>query len=104
MINKIRAIANKPIRFAFYTHHHGDHAYGNQGFVDNGGVPLAHVGVIEEMRRSETGYYGNKPGSWEEAAKGRKDVRGSRLKPPSVLFTRDLFFDDGKHRVELMHL
>jgi glyoxylase-like metal-dependent hydrolase (beta-lactamase superfamily II) len=97
MISKIRAITNKPIRFAFDTHHHGDHAYGNQVYVDNGGVPVAHAGVLEEMRRLE-------PGRWEEAAKGRADVRGSRLKPPSVLFTKDLFFDDGKHRVELMHL
>jgi glyoxylase-like metal-dependent hydrolase (beta-lactamase superfamily II) len=60
--------------------------------------------VIEEMKRYETGYYGGKPGAWEEAAKGREDVRASRLKPPSVLFPRELIFDDGKHRVELMHL
>jgi glyoxylase-like metal-dependent hydrolase (beta-lactamase superfamily II) len=97
MISKIRAITNKPIRFAFDTHHHGDHAYGNQVFVDNGGVPVAHAGVLEEMRRLE-------PGRWNEAAKGRADVRVSHLKPPSVLFTHDLLFDDGKHRVELMHL
>ena len=104
MISKIRALTDKPIRFAFDTHHHGDHAYGNQVFVENGAVPLAHTGVIEEMRRYETGYYGNKPGAWEDAAKGRADLRTTRLKPPSVLFSKDLFFDDGKHRVELMHL
>ena len=62
MISKIRAITDKPIRFAFDTHHHGDHAYGNRVFVENGGVPVAH-GVLEEMRRYETGYYGNKPGT-----------------------------------------
>jgi cyclase len=104
VIGKIRAITDKPIRFAFDTHHHGDHAYGNEVFVENGGVPVAHTGVIEEMRRYETGYYGGKPGSWEEAAKGRADVKTSKLKPPSVLFSKDLIFDDGKHRVELMHL
>lgn len=104
MIKKIRAITDKPIRFAFDTHHHGDHAYGNQVFVDNGGVPVAHTGVIEEMKRRETGYYGKQPGGWEGAAKERTDLRTTRLKPPSVLFTNDLFFDDGKHRVELMHL
>jgi glyoxylase-like metal-dependent hydrolase (beta-lactamase superfamily II) len=97
VINKIRSLTDKPIRFAFDTHHHGDHAYGNQVFVDNGGVPVAHTGVIEEMRTHE-------PGSWEEAAKGRADVRASKLKAPSVLFSKDLIFDDGKHRVELMHL
>jgi glyoxylase-like metal-dependent hydrolase (beta-lactamase superfamily II) len=56
------------------------------------------------MKRYETGYYDNKPGAWEAAAKDRADLRTTKLKPPSVLFSKDLFFDDGKHRVELMHL
>jgi cyclase len=104
IISKIRSLTDKPIRFAFDTHHHGDHAYGNQVFVENGAVPVAHTGVIDEMKRYETGYYGSKPGAWEAAAKGRADLRTIRLKPPSVLFSKDLFFDDGKHRVELLHL
>jgi glyoxylase-like metal-dependent hydrolase (beta-lactamase superfamily II) len=104
IISKIRSMTDKPIRFAFDTHHHGDHAYGNQVFVENGGVPVAHTGVIEEMKRYETGYYGDKPGRWEEATKERADLRTTKLKPPSVLFSKDLIFDDGKHRVELMHL
>jgi cyclase len=90
MIRKIRAITDKPIRFAFDTHHHGDHAYGNQVFVEAGGVPIAHTGVVEEMRRHETGFYTGEPGSWERAAKDRADVRNSRLKPPSVLFPMEL--------------
>jgi len=104
MISKIRAITDKPIRFAFDTHHHADHAYGNQVYVENGAVPVAHTGVIDEMRRYETGYYDSKPGRWEESAKQRPDVKASRLKPPSVLFPKELYFDDGKHRVELMYL
>ena len=104
IIGKIRALTDKPIRFAFDTHHHGDHAYGNQVFVENGGVPVAHTGVIAEMKHYETGYYGNEPGRWEAAMKDRADLRTTKLKPPSVLFSRDLIFDDGKHRVELMHL
>ncbi len=104
IIAKIRALTDKPIRFALDTHHHGDHTYGNQVFVENGAVPIAHTGVIEEMKRYETGYYGGKPGAWESAAKGRADLKTSRLKPPSVLFSGDLIFDDGKHRVEVMHL
>jgi len=104
IIGKIRALTDKPIRFAFDTHHHGDHAYGNQVFVENGGVPVAHTGVIAEMKHYETGYYGNEPGRWEAAMKDRADLRTTKLKPPSVLFSKDLIFDDGKHRVELMHL
>ena len=104
IIPKIKAITDKPIRFAFDTHHHGDHAYGNQVWHENGAIAVAHVGVIEEMKKHESGFYGNKPGRWEDAAKTRKDVAASKLKPPTVLFRKDLIFDDGKHRVELVHL
>src|SRR5215218_3092129 len=101
IIPKIKAITDKPIRFAFDTHHHGDHAYGNQVWVENGATPVAHTGVVEEMKKYETGHYGGKPGRWEETAQGREDVRQSKLKPPSLLFPDSMIFDDGKHRVEL---
>lgn len=104
ILPKIRAISPKPIRFAFDTHHHGDHAYGNQVWVENGATPVAHTGVIEEMKRYETGYYGGAPGRWEDTAKTRPDVAASHLTPPSVLFPKELYFDDGVHRVELLHL
>lgn len=103
VIPKIKAQTNKPIRFAFDTHHHGDHAYANQVWVDNGAVPVAHEAVISEMRKYETGFFGGKPGRWEEEAKEREDVRKSRLKPPSLLYRDLMIFDDGKHRVELRY-
>lgn len=104
VLPKIKAITNKPIRFAFNTHHHGDHAYGNQIWADNGATPVAHAGVIDEMKKYETGYYGGgKPGRWEDSAKTRPDVAESKLKPPTLLFRKEMIFDDGKHRVELLH-
>jgi len=103
LIPKIKAITDKPIRFAFDTHHHGDHAYGNQVWVDNGAVAVAHAGVIDELKKYETGYYGGPPGRWEDAAKSRKDVAASKLKPPTLLYHKDLIFDDGQHRVELLY-
>jgi glyoxylase-like metal-dependent hydrolase (beta-lactamase superfamily II) len=33
----------------------------------------------------------------------RKDVAASKLKPPPLLYNKDPIFDDGKHRVELLH-
>jgi len=103
IIPKIKAITDKPIRFAFDTHHHGDHAYGNQVWVENGATPVAHTGVIDEMRKYETGYYGNQPGRWEDTAKSRADVAASKLKPPTLLYRTEMIFDDGQHRVELLH-
>jgi glyoxylase-like metal-dependent hydrolase (beta-lactamase superfamily II) len=103
VIPKIKTTTDKPIRFTFDTHHHGDHAYGNQIWFENGATPVAHVGVLEEMKKYETGYFGSKPGRWEEAAKERKDVAASKLKPPTLLFDGEMIFEDGKHRVELRH-
>jgi cyclase len=103
IIPKIKAQTNKPIRFAFDTHHHGDHAYGNQVWVDNGAVPVAHENVLSEMRKYETGLFGGKPGRWEDTAKQRDDLKNTRLKPPSLLYRDQMIFDDGKHRVELRY-
>ena len=65
--------------------------------------PVAHAGVVEEMMKYESGYYGGKPGRWEDAAKSRPDVAASKLKPPTLLFRQEMIFDDGKRRVELLH-
>src|SRR6478752_6771985 len=94
IISKIRALTNKPIRFAFDTHHHGDHAYGNQVWVDEGAIPVAHTGVLEEMKKYETALFGGGPGRWENTAKEREDVRTSKLKAPTLLFPDMLIFDD----------
>ncbi len=101
VLPKIRASTSQPIRFAFDTHHHGDHAYGNQVWADLGATVVAHEGVLAEMRKYETGLFGKVPGRWEDAARGREDVRASRLHTPSLLFPKTLVFDDGHQRVEL---
>jgi len=96
VVAKIRSMTDKPIRFAFDTHHHGDHMYGNKVWVDAGAVPVAHEGVVEEAKKYE-------PGRWEEAAKERKDVRESELVLPVIRYPDRLVFDDGTMRVELLH-
>jgi glyoxylase-like metal-dependent hydrolase (beta-lactamase superfamily II) len=103
ILPKIKAQTNKPIRFAFDTHHHGDHAYGNQIWADNGAVAVAHENVLSEMKKYETAFFGGKPGRWEEESKERADLRATRLKLPSLLYRDVMIFDDGKHRVELRY-
>lgn len=96
VIPKIKTTSgDKPIRFAFDTHHHGDHAYGNEVWHQNGATIVAHEGVLAEMDKYE-------PKRWEES-KGRKDVAASKLRKPALLFRRDMVFDDGEKRVELLH-
>ena len=103
IIPKIKAQTDKPIRFAFDTHHHGDHTYGNQVWIDNGAVPVAQENVLSEMRKYETGFFGGAPGRWEGEAKSREDMRSTRLTPPSLLYRDSLIFDDGDKRVELRY-
>lgn len=104
VLPKIRKVTAKPIRFAFDTHHHGDHAYGNQVWADQGATIVAHEGVLKAMQRFETGLFGGAPGRWEGEARGRPDVARSRLVPPSLLFPDRMIFDDGEKRAELVHL
>lgn len=101
---KIKETSDKPVRFAFNTHHHGDHAYGNQLWADAGATIVANQGAFDEMKSAETGFFGGPPGRWESAAKTRPDVAESKLKVPSLLFPREMAFDDGKRRVELKWL
>jgi cyclase len=103
IIPKIQKQTNKPIRFAFDTHHHGDHAYGNQVWADGGATIVAHEGVVDEMRKYDTALFGGKPGRWESEAKQREDLRNTRLKAPTLLYRDIMIFDDGKHRVELRY-
>ncbi len=103
VIPKIQAQTNKPIRFAFDTHHHGDHAYGNQVWADAGAVPVAHENVLTEMRKYDPALFGGPPGRWQDEAKQREDLRSSRLKAPTLLYRDVMIFDDGKHRVELRY-
>lgn len=97
VLQDLKRISPKPVRYVFDTHHHGDHAYGNPVWTQQGATTLAYVGVAEEMKRYE-------PAGWQSAAKTRKDVAELNLstaEPPKQTF-RDVPFvlDDGKRRVE----
>src|SRR6266542_5897091 len=62
-----KKVSSKPVKYVFDTHHHGDHAYGNTVWTQNGATTLAYKGVVEEMKRYE-------PARWQASAKSRKDV------------------------------
>jgi cyclase len=97
----IKKTTQKPVKYVFDTHHHGDHAYGNPVWTRLGATTLAHIGVVEEMRRYE-------PKRWQESARVRKDVAGLNLttaEPPRQTFAEDKFvLDDGGRRVEFHFL
>jgi glyoxylase-like metal-dependent hydrolase (beta-lactamase superfamily II) len=91
---KVRDSTIHPVRVVFDTHHHSDHSYGNRLWAEAGALIVAQVGVVDSMSESE-------PGAWDASSARRTDLAGTSLKMPTVLFARELFFDDGDQRVEL---
>ncbi len=100
VVKAIRKTTNKPIRYVFDTHHHGDHAYGNSVFFREGASVVAQAQCARLMNK-----YGLR--EFKEAGEGptgRKDVANSFLKAPAVVFDDRLVLEDGKQRVEFLYL
>src|SRR5258708_1371798 len=96
-IEDIKKVSQKPVKYVFDTHHHGDHAYGNAVWTKLGATTLAYIGVAEELKRYE-------PARWQNAAKTRKDVAELNMdsvEPPKETFSKTPYIlDDGSRRVE----
>jgi glyoxylase-like metal-dependent hydrolase (beta-lactamase superfamily II) len=79
--------SDKPVKYVFDTHHHGDHSYGNAVWTQAGATTLAYKGVAEEMKRYE-------PKRWQATIKERKDVadlHASSVEPPKQTFDKSPF-------------
>src|SRR5262249_11418589 len=76
VIAAVRQKTDKPIRYVFDTHHHGDHAYGNAAFAKLGAGVIAQTNCARLLRV-------NGPKEFADAGrppKGREDIRNSTLK------------------------
>jgi len=97
VMEDVKHISSKPVKYVFDTHHHGDHSYGNAVWTGAGATTLAYQGVAEEMKRYE-------PKRWQETAKERPDVAEMHqpsVEPPKQTFGEKQFvLDDGKRKVE----
>jgi glyoxylase-like metal-dependent hydrolase (beta-lactamase superfamily II) len=101
LLKEIPTISRKPIRFAFMTHHHGDHAYGNALWTNAGVTTLATRGVREEMDRYE-------PERWMAAKPKRDDMRSLPYddveRPRRTFRGRSLVLKDGTRKVDFLFL
>ncbi len=82
-----KKVSDKPVKYVFDTHHHGDHSYGNAVWTQAGATTLAYKGVSEEMKRYE-------PKRWQAAAKERQDVadmHSDSVEPPKQTFDKGPF-------------
>lgn len=95
VIKLIRAQTDKPIRYVFDTHYHGDHADGNM--VYHGATPVA-------SERSKLEFETKGLAGFEGSKKSKPDEYGDLdYKQPDLYFPQKLVFDDGEQRVELLH-
>lgn len=95
VIRLIRQKTNKPIRYVFDTHYHGDHADGNVRYVGAAAVASSRSQPLFDTK-GEKGF---------EASKKTKPEEYGSLKyaKPTIYFPRKMVFDDGRQRVELIH-
>ncbi len=96
VIKLIRKTTNKPIRYVFDTHYHGDHADGNVKYTKGGAVAIA-----SEASRSLFDTKGIQ--GFEKSQKEKKEEYGPlKYDKPSLYFPKRLVIDDGTMRVELI--
>ena len=94
----IRKVSDKPIRFVFDTHHHGDHADGNMQYAKIGATVIAH-------ERSKVLFQSKGKEAFERARISREKEYGKlSYELPSIFFSHKLIFDDGEQQVELLFL
>lgn len=53
VMDKVRSLTSLPVKYVINTHHHTDHAGGNQFFINNGAEIIAHRNVRENMIRNK---------------------------------------------------
>lgn len=97
VIRIIHRQTNKPIRYVFDTHYHGDHADGNQQFTAIGAIAVANENSKDLF--ATKGIAG-----FRESQKTKSDVYGDlEYIEPTLYFPGRLVIDDGAQRVELLH-
>jgi cyclase len=96
----LKRLSNKPVKYVFDTHHHGDHTYGNALWTEQGATTMAFQGVADEMKRLE-------PARWLAAAQSRSDVREMHRDAPEPpkkdIMQSEFVLSDGEHKVEFRH-
>lgn len=99
VIKEIRKTTDKPIRYVFDTHYHGDHADGNIVFQKAGALSIANENSLELFNTNGIAAFENTKKT-NPSEFGHGNLEYSK---PSLYFPRKLVIDDGTQRVELLH-
>src|SRR5579871_924099 len=98
LIKEIRKTTDKPIKYVFDTHWHGDHADGNPVLIAEGASAIA-----SEAARDQ---FINKGIASFEKQKTEKPKEYGKLKYgiPALYFPKKMVIEDSTQRVELIHI
>lgn len=100
VIKEIRKTTDKPIRYVFDTHYHGDHADGNIVFQQLGATAVA-------SENSQALFDTKGVKGFTDTQKSNPDEFGHKNLPygkPALYFPKKLVIDDGTQRVELLYV
>jgi len=96
-----KGLSQKPVRYVFDTHAHGDHSYGNSVWTAAGATTMAFRGVVNEMNRWE-------PARWKAAMTKREDVRQTGeedvQRPRKVIAGDSFVLKDREREVQFLFL
>lgn len=97
LIKEIRKTTDKPIKYVFDTHWHGDHADGNPVFIRDGAAAIASENARQQFVDKGVPYY--------DKQKMEKPEEYGKLKYgiPTLYFPKKMVIEDSKQRVELIH-
>ncbi len=101
VVEEVRKTTNKPIRYVFDTHYHGDHSFGNGVYVNVGATGVAHTLCIRDQRLKNAAGFKDQAASTNELA--RRQVAGAEWKDATIGFDSSMEFSDGKQRVVLLY-
>ena len=113
ILREIQRTTNKPIRFVFNTHYHADHGFGNGVFVEAGATIVSSRECrAESLSKGEADWRNQilnraqRPNASEhdKAVAEETRAKGYQIEHPTLIFEDRMAFDDGEHRVELIHV
>lgn len=94
LVKAIKQTTDKPIRFVFTTHDHGDHVFGNSILAREGAAEIAAREILDNPRSMKQAY--------EDWVKDKPDFTNLTMIEPSIFFDDRLVLEDDTQRVELL--
>ena len=101
LIERIRKITDKPVRWVINTHAHGDHYYGNPAFKAIGATIIAHRDVVAGMVKNEQLEFKRRLAFFKSLNLDPAEVKTVL---PDVIFDSRLTIRLGGRTVEIMYL